>query len=604
MSVVPPLTVVVLSYDGRHLLERLLPSLEAQEPRDFHTIVVDNGSRDGTAAWLARRWPAVEVVALPENLGVTAGLNACLRAADSELVALLNNDLVLGPDALAELVGALRAHSQAGSASAKLLDFSEPTLIDGAGDGFAWSGTATRRGHGERDRGQYDQPEDVFGACGGAAVYRRAALEHVGGFDETFSAFLEDVDWAFRAQLAGWSCRYVPSAVVYHMGSATLGPGLTDFTRYHLWRNAIWLVAKDYPAWALLRHAHHLLAGQLLQLAVACRDRKLGIWRRVMADALRGLPAVLRRRRAVQDLRVPDLAGLEASISSSGCNPAIAWLPEIGRRFASERQLHRHLRHGRLALQDAVDRVRGRREEGIPPRRSRDFVGDGDFREIGREFVGYARDLAGLRSSDRVLEVGSGIGRIALPLTRELEGHGSYDGIEIVKRGVRWCEANITAQHPGFRFHHADIENRTYNRGGRIRAEEYSYPFPEGSFDLALLTSVFTHLLRATVEHYLAELARVLVPTGRLLATFYLLNDESEQLIREGRAAIAFPHRVGGAWAMDVEAPENAVAFEEEEMLEMLDRHGFELQRPIHYGSWCARPESVSHQDIVVAVRR
>jgi GT2 family glycosyltransferase len=175
-----------------------------------------------------------------------------------------------------------------------------------------------RRGHGERDTGQYDEPRAIFGACGGAAVYRRSALETVGGLDEDFFALYEDVDWSLRAQLAGLSCRYVPTAVVYHMGSATIGRGLSDFTRYHLWRNTLWIIAKDLPASSLLRHAPQLVLGQLINLAVAVRDRKLGIWLRVWRDALRGLPGILRKRRDVAARRRISASELEAVVGVDG----------------------------------------------------------------------------------------------------------------------------------------------------------------------------------------------------------------------------------------------------------------------------------------------
>ena len=224
----PSITAAVLSYDGRHLLEGLLPTLAAQTVAGLRIVVVDNGSSDGTADWLRSEWPDVAVVALPQNVGVTAALNHCVRAAsDSELIALLNNDTELEPDCLAQLAAALEAHPGAGSAAPKLLDFHDRSVLDGAGDAFVWRGSATRRGHGERDSGQYDHPEEVFGACGGAALYRRSAFDRVGLFDESYFAFYEDVDWNLRAQLAGLGCRYVPAAVVYHMGSATIGAGLT-----------------------------------------------------------------------------------------------------------------------------------------------------------------------------------------------------------------------------------------------------------------------------------------------------------------------------------------------------------------------------------------
>jgi GT2 family glycosyltransferase len=313
---IPQLTVAVLSYDGRHLLEVILPSLAGQRFRDFEVVVVDNGSRDDTVSWLGESWPQAQVISLPENVGVTAALNVCAHAGQGELVALFNNDMELEPDCLGELVAALEEHPEAGWAAAKLRDFEQRELLDGAGDVFTWAATGGRRGHGEHDRGQYDTPGEIFGACGGAALYRRSALRLVGDFDEDFFAFYEDVDWNLRAQLAGFSCRYVPTAVAYHMGSATIGRGLSDFTRYHLWRNTLWIIAKDLPAAALVRHAPQLALGQLVNLAVALRDRKLGIWLRVWRDALAGLPQVLRKRRRAQERRRVTLAALEAVVGS------------------------------------------------------------------------------------------------------------------------------------------------------------------------------------------------------------------------------------------------------------------------------------------------
>jgi len=310
----PRLTVAVLSYDGRHLLEMMLPSLARQRYDDFEVVVVDNGSRDDTAQWLAESWPQVRMISLPENLGVTAALNVCAHAGDGELLALFNNDVELDPDCLGELVGALDAHPQAGWAAGKLRDFQQRELLDGAGDVFTWAATGGRRGHGELDRGQYDTPGEVFGACGGAALYRRNVLRLVGDFDEDFFAFYEDVDWNLRAQLAGFSCRYVPSALAYHMGSATIGRGLSDFTRYHLWRNRLWIIAKDLPLGAIARHSPQLALGQLENLVMALRARKLGIWLRVWRDALRGLPRMLRKRRRVQASRRITLAALEALV--------------------------------------------------------------------------------------------------------------------------------------------------------------------------------------------------------------------------------------------------------------------------------------------------
>jgi GT2 family glycosyltransferase len=315
---VPLVTVAVLSYDGRHLLEVILPSLARQSFRDFEVVVVDNGSRDDSVTWLREHWPEVEVVALPVNVGVTPALNVCARVGRGELVGMLNNDVELDPDFLAQLVASLRTHPEAGWAGPKLLDYYQREIIDGAGDIFTWTAKGERRGHSQHDRGQYDAPRGIFGACGGAALYRRDVLEAVGPFDEDFFAFYEDVDWNLRAQLAGFSCRYVPTAVAYHMGSATIGRGLTDFTCYHLWRNVLWIIAKDLPISALLRHAPALMLGQRDNFVLALRQGKLKILWRAWRDATRGLPRALRKRREVQARRRIGLHGLEAITGLDG----------------------------------------------------------------------------------------------------------------------------------------------------------------------------------------------------------------------------------------------------------------------------------------------
>jgi GT2 family glycosyltransferase len=312
------LTVAIASYDGLRLLQSALPSLAAQSFRDFRVLIVDDASSDDTVEWLRECWPEVDVVVHERNRGITAALNTCLRIPQTPLIGLFNNDVTLDPRCLEELVKALSEHPEAGWAGGKLIDFHERDVIDGAGDIFTWTRAGTRRGHRERDLGQYDEPRAIFGACGGAAVYRRSVLEDVGLFDEDFFAFYEDIDWDLRAQLAGFSCRYVPTAIVYHMGSATIGRGLTDFTRYHLWRNTLWVIAKDLPLGALLRHAHQLLLGQLTNLAVALRDRKLAIWWRAWRDAVRGLPRTLRKRRDVEARRRIGRRELETIVGPDG----------------------------------------------------------------------------------------------------------------------------------------------------------------------------------------------------------------------------------------------------------------------------------------------
>jgi GT2 family glycosyltransferase len=313
----PRLTVAIATYNGRELLATVLDSLAKQTFRDFRVVVVDDASTDGTSAWLADRWPEIEMLVHPANRGVTATLNACLRSGQGELVALLNNDVELDPNCLAELVRELDAYPGAAAAAAKLIDFNHRDVIDGAGDVYAWSGTANRRGHGERDVGQYDRAQPIFGACAGAALYRRSALDAVGLLDEDFFAFYEDVDWSFRAQLQGYSCRYVPTAIAYHVGGATVGQGVSDFMLYQNWRNAVFVVLKNYPLSALLRHGCQFLVSQAHNLVWAIQTDRLGIFLRVWRDTLGRMPTVLRKRRLVQRSRTVGLKDLERVIGTS-----------------------------------------------------------------------------------------------------------------------------------------------------------------------------------------------------------------------------------------------------------------------------------------------
>lgn len=296
----PRVVLATATYNGRHLLEALLPSVAAQRFREFRVVVVDDASTDGTADWLAAAWPEAELIALQSNVGVTAAFNVCVRAAQgAEFLALVNNDVELEPDWLGTLVGVLETHRDAAAASGKLLRPDERGVIDRAGDQLHWSSACFGRGAGERDRGQYDDAAEVFSVGGAAALYRMDAFQRVGPFDEDFFTYLEDVDWGFRARLAGYGARYEPRALGLHHGSATLGDD-RPFSLYHLRRNQIWLVAKNYPAASLLRHGHAVLALNLLQLALAVRPRRVALVLRAYRDALRGLPRVLVKRRAIQ----------------------------------------------------------------------------------------------------------------------------------------------------------------------------------------------------------------------------------------------------------------------------------------------------------------
>jgi len=247
------------------------------------------------------------------------------------------------------------------------------------------------------------------------------------------------------------------------------------------------------------------------------------------------------------------------------------------------------------------------RQTMIPPP-SMDFVGGHSFEAIGREFKQYFVELGGLKPGQRALDVGCGIGRMAVPLTGYLSKDGEYWGFDIVKMGIKWCQNRITPKFPNFHFVHSNVHNRHYNPKGTIPAREFRFPFADGFFDFAFLTSVFTHMLPADLENYLREIARVLKPQGTCLITFFLLNAESKALIHSGRSNFKFVFEVPGTdfgcWTVSEQDPECAVAYDEEVVRKLCAKHGLAIKDPIHYGRWCQRPVSLSGQDIVIASKR
>jgi len=309
-------TVAILNYDGCELLDTVMPSVLAQCHGRAQVVVIDNGSHDGSAEHVRAHWPVVDVIEISENVGVAAALNRAVAASASEFIALLNNDVQLESSWLIELVAALDAYPDAASASGKLLRYYDREIIDAAGDLMLWSGAVVNRGSGELDRGQYDQPQAVFAACAGAALYRRSAFDTVGSFDESFFAYLEDIDWGVRAQLHGLASRYVPTAVGYHMRGATTGKRKGFYERLAR-RNQLLLIVKNFPASALKRHAWKIAIHQLFALAASARDGVLLAHLRGWADVMQRLPDALRVRKQIQSTRVVDTRELDAIIVAS-----------------------------------------------------------------------------------------------------------------------------------------------------------------------------------------------------------------------------------------------------------------------------------------------
>ena len=285
-------TVIIPNYNGLKFLGICLDALEHQTFRDFEILVVDNGSSDGSVEWLKEQ--GIPAVFLPENTGFSGAVNAGIRAASTPYVLLLNNDTEAAPDFVGELYAAIRRSEKIFAVSSKMVQMYRRELMDDAGDMYSLMGWAYQRGVGRSSRG-YNRPMEVFSACAGAAIYRRAVFDEIGLFDEMHFAYLEDIDVCWRAKIRGCHVRYCPKAVVYHVGSGTSGSRYNPFKVRLAARNSVYLNYKNMPAGQLLVNAPLIAAGFLVKYGFF---RKLGFGREYLAGVKEGL-ATMRKCRKV-----------------------------------------------------------------------------------------------------------------------------------------------------------------------------------------------------------------------------------------------------------------------------------------------------------------
>lgn len=306
----PRVTIVIPCWNNRDWLPGCLEGLAAQRYRDFRVILVDNGSIDDSVSFVRENYPQVRLIAFAENRGFAPAVNAGIRQARSEYVALLNTDTVPQPGWLLNLVETMESSSpDVGCLASKMLKLQDPSLIDDAGNTLSWYGSAQKRGMGLPAEA-YDRFEEVFSVCAGAALYRRSFLEELDGFDESFVSYLEDVDLGLRGRLLGYRCLYVPSAEILHQGH---GSGLAHSRYVYLvTRNRLILLCKSIPLGLLLKHAWQLLYGQIYFFLAY--KRPLDSLAGTLAF-LRALPRVLRQRRPIQSRKRVSNRALDAMLS-------------------------------------------------------------------------------------------------------------------------------------------------------------------------------------------------------------------------------------------------------------------------------------------------
>ena len=254
-------------------------------------------------------------------------------------------------------------------------------------------------------------------------------------------------------------------------------------------------------------------------------------------------------------------------------------------------------------LEDGVSTLKGTRDKNYPPKRL-NFVGSSEFKKVGAEFLEHFQKVGGLKPSDSVLDIGSGIGRIALPLTTYLNDDANYFGYDIDKRGVTWCQKNITPKHPNFHFDYVDIYNKYYNKKGSIKSEEFVFPYADESFDFIFATSVFTHMLPAEVRQYFKEIRRVLKKDGTLFITFFSIDELALTNIQNGKAHAKLIHSFDDSntcFYSHKNVPEAEIGFLEDWIIDELKQVGCARNLKVHHGNWDGRTEALSYQDIFIS---
>jgi GT2 family glycosyltransferase len=283
-------------------LPRCLEALRHQTFTDFEVLVIDNGSIDNSVDELEQRWPDVQVTRLNKNVGFAVANNLGARLARGKWLALLNSDAFPEPDWLENLLNAAGNNPEFSFFASRQIQADAPELLDGTGDVLHISGLAWRRYSGFPAAQFGLEPGEVFSPCAAAALYSRQAFLQVGGFDEDFFSYHEDVDLGFRLRLQGFRCFYVPNAVVKHIGSASIG-AKSHFAIYHWQRNMVWSFVQNTPSALLWRSLPvHLIANIIYLVGYTMRGRGTVVLK-AKKDALRGLSRALQKRREIQKMR-------------------------------------------------------------------------------------------------------------------------------------------------------------------------------------------------------------------------------------------------------------------------------------------------------------
>ena len=312
MAVERRVAVLIVNYNSGSMLTRCLDALARQSWSDFDVVVVDNASHDGSADGIEGRYSNVRLIPAQTNLGFAAGNNLALQhVRGAQWIALLNPDAFPEPEWLERLIATALAKPEYSFFGSRMLLADDTRLLDGTGDAYHVSGASWRRDHGKPAARGIQEPGEIFGPCAAAALYSRSALAEVGGFDESYYCYHEDVDLAFRLRLLRHRCWYAADAVVHHVSSGIAGRR-SDFATYHGHRNLVWTYVKDMPGalfWLFL--PLHILFN-VATIAICALRGQLRVVLRAKRDALLGIGAAFRQRRAIQSRRTAGVGALLA----------------------------------------------------------------------------------------------------------------------------------------------------------------------------------------------------------------------------------------------------------------------------------------------------
>lgn len=278
-------TVVIPNLNGMKYLKDCLDSLRVQSRQDFSVILIDNGSEDGSADYVESHYPEVTVRRFPSNTGFCHAVNEGILMAETPYVVLLNNDTICEESFIEKLTEAMESDARYFSCASRMVRMDDPERMDNGGDYYCALGWAYARGKG-RPAKEYDRKKEIFSACAGAAIYRRSVFDEIGLFDEVHFAYLEDVDIAYRARIAGYRNMYIPEAVVRHVGSATSGSVYNEFKIRYSSRNSIYLIYKNMPVLQILLNLPLLAAGFLIKMLFFA---KKGYFRVYAAGLIKGI---------------------------------------------------------------------------------------------------------------------------------------------------------------------------------------------------------------------------------------------------------------------------------------------------------------------------